>query len=444
MRRVVVTGVGLVTPLGVGVEATWNGILEGRSAISKLNFNLGGDIDESHGMSKLARALPCQVGAPVDPAALESMKKTVLTNARAQDPGFISMALIAASEAVQNAGIHDLLHDGKIDPTRAGVCVGSGIGASVQEVSDAHELLADPKRGLRRLSPYFVPRLLINLAAGHISIAHNLQGPNHSCVTACASGAHSIGDASRFIMFGDADVMVAGGTEASLNPLSLAGFSRLKALSTKFNDTPAEASRPFDKERDGFVMGEGSGVVVLEELEHAKRRGANIIAEVTGYGLSGDAFHLTAPAEDGAGAKNCMKAALRNAKLNASEIDYVNAHATSTPLGDTVEAQAIAEVLGNSGRPADSSKVSVSSTKGNIGHLLGAAGAVEAIFAMLSLRDQVVPPTLNLENPDMPDFVYEHVDLVRKSPQERKLRHTMTNSFGFGGTNTSLVFSPAP
>ncbi|GBG28512.1 3-oxoacyl-acyl-carrier-protein synthase, mitochondrial [Hondaea fermentalgiana] len=442
MRRVVVTGAGLVTPLGVGVRESWSALLEGRSAVQSLRFDL--DDADTKG-AELASLLPCKVGARVPAEQFAAAKEAVLTNKRAQDPGCIAMAMCAAAEAVREAGIHDLLHDGKIDPTRAGVCVGSGIGASVQEVSAAHDLLQDPKRGLRRLSPYFVPRLLINLAAGHISIAHNLQGPNHSCVTACASGAHSIGDASRFIMFGDADVMVAGGTESSVNPLSIAGFSRLKALSTKFNDTPSLASRPFDKDRDGFVMGEGAGVVVLEELEHARKRGAPILAEITGYGLSGDAFHLTAPAEDGSGAKNCIKAALRNAKLNAADIDYINAHATSTPLGDTVEAQAVAQVIGAaSGRPDDLSRAALSSTKGAIGHLLGAAGAVEAIFAMLSLRDQVVPPTANLENPDLPAFVMESLDLVAKTAQERKLRHTMSNSFGFGGTNTSLVFSPAP
>jgi len=411
-RQVVVTGLGLVTPLGVGVSSSWSRLLEGQSGLRKIDDKVGGFVDAGEFAQHLDE---------------------VLSNKRAQEPRFISQALVAAKEALTDAQLLPI-HSNVEDPARAGVCIGTGIGASVEEVSKAHDVLT--KQGLKKLSPYFVPRLLLNLAAGHVSMTYNLQGPNHSCVTACASGAHSIGDASRFIMFGDADLMVAGGTESSMDELSFAGFSRLKALSTKFNDSPEEASRPFDKDRDGFVMGEGAGMVVLEERKHALKRGAKIYAELVGYGLSGDAFHLTAPAEDGRGARNCMRSALRNAEINAHELEYINAHATSTPLGDNVEAQAIADLIG----PSKGEKICVSSTKGAIGHLLGAAGSVEAIFTILSIYNDVVPPTLNLYQPDLDGDAASLIDFVPNHAQERSVDTAMSNSFGFGTTNASLIF----
>ncbi len=419
-----VTGLGAVTPLGVNVRSTWTNILAKKCAIGNIHFNAPYD------------KLPSTVGAQVDRESEEfkSMQEEVITNARAQEPGFIQFALCAANEAVLDSSIHEEISSGKIDPSRCGVAIGSGIGSSVQEVSDAHDLVK--AKGIRRLSPYFVPRLLINLAAGHVSIAHNLRGPNHSAVTACASGAHSIGDAARLIAYGDADVMVAGGTESSMSGLSFAGFSRLKALSTNFNNQPEKASRPFDQHRDGFVMGEGAGVVVLEEFEQAKARGANIYAELQGYGLSGDSFHLTAPAEDGRGAKAAMKAALANSGIQSDQVDYINAHATSTPLGDQIESEAIAHVFGRT-----ENKPAVSSTKGAIGHLLGAAGAVEAIMTILSIHHQVVPPTCNLDTPDVPEGVLDKIDLVTTPNESRQVRAAVSNSFGFGGTNASLLFT---
>jgi 3-oxoacyl-[acyl-carrier-protein] synthase II len=439
MRRVVVTGLGCVTPLGVDVTTTWSGVLGGASGLRRVSFGADGARKVPYGDE-----LPCKVGAPVDAALLSAAlsERKAIGNARAQEPGFISMALAAACEAASDAGLEALLASGRLDPARAGVAIGSGIGSSVEEVIEAHTVCSE--KGLRRLSPYFVPRLLLNLAAGNVAIRLNLQGPNHSCSTACATGAHSIGDASRLIAFGDADVMVAGGSEATLNALSIAGFSRLKALSTAFNDRPEAASRPFDKARDGFVMGEGAGVVVLEEREHALRRGARVYAELAGYGLSGDAFHLTAPSENGRGAERAMRAALaRGAALGghaAQPVAYVNAHATSTPLGDAVEAEAIARAFGPRAR-AD--RVAVSSSKGHIGHLLGAAGAVEAILTILSVHYGIVPPTRNLE--DAGELLSSEVDqallLVRGEPLKREVRVAMSNSFGFGGTNSSLLFS---
>jgi 3-oxoacyl-[acyl-carrier-protein] synthase II len=381
-----------------------------------------------------------------------------LTNRSAQSVNFIAYALAAATDALEDAGLLSKT-DGSLlsSPERTGVAVGAGVG-SLKEVTTSNETLET--RGLRRLTPFFVPRTLINLAAGHISMKFNLRGPNHSVATACATGAHSVGDAYRFVRFGDADVMVAGGTESTIDALSIAGFSRVKALSTAFNGRPSEASRPFDKERDGFVMGEGAGVLILEEYEHAKERGARIYAEVRGYGLSGDAHHITAPAADGRGAMQSMRAALQQGGVEPNQVSYVNAHATSTPLGDAVEARAIQAVFGSTEKDQEegqegarrSSPLVVSSTKGATGHLLGAAGAVEAIFAVLALYEGVAPPTANLECLDVGRDECDEGDegdgsrenLVHFNVRAEKLpadiQATMTNSFGFGGTNASLVF----
>jgi len=424
-RRVVVTGIGVVSPLGVGTSLSWQKLIQGGSGVGNVHF------DEPY-----AQGIPSKIGAKVDRKEFDKVLPAVLTNKRAQDTGCISMAMVAALEAIQDSGID--FQDASIDPTRAGVAIGSGIGSSVEEVVAAHDLISNHPSGIRKLSPYFVPRLLINMAAGQVSIAHNLQGPNHSCVTACATGAHSIGDASRFIQFDDADIMVAGGTESSMNALSYAGFSRVKALSTGFNDEPEKASRPFDKDRDGFVMGEGAGIVVLEELEHAKKRGARIYAELTGYGLSGDAFHLTAPAEDGKGAITSMGSSIRHAGVALDKIDYINAHATSTPLGDEVESQAIASVFSS---VREGHTPAVSSTKGATGHLLGAAGALEAIFTILSVHNGVIPPTINLDNPNIDTDVRAALHFVANTAEQRVVNSAISNSFGFGGVNTSLLFS---
>jgi 3-oxoacyl-[acyl-carrier-protein] synthase II len=381
-------------------------------------------------------ALPTHVVASIpdsfDPAPY-------LTNARAQSVPFIALALAAATEALQDAGLITTNHDETQTvtendnhhvlsvPERTGVAIGAGVG-SLAEVTSSHTTLET--RGLRRLTPYFVPRTLINLAAGHVSMKFNLRGPNHSCATACATGAHSVGDAYRFVRFGDADVMVAGGTESTIDPLSIAGFSRVKALSTGFNENPSVASRPFDKRRDGFVMGEGSGVLVLEEYEHAKRRGAKIYAEIRGYGLSGDAHHITAPSETGEGGERSMRMALDDAKLKPADIDYINAHGTST-MADTIELGAVERLLGDA-----AANVTMSSTKSSTGHLLGAAGAIEAIFSILAIRDQVAPPTINLDNP----AVETEIDLAPNAKRERKIDIALSNSFGFGGTNASVIF----
>jgi len=430
-RRVVVTGIGAITPFG-NIQSTWDAILEGKTA-TRTNLDLAN--------SELN--LPSHVVATV-PESFDAA--SYLTNARAQSVNFIAFALAATTDALEDAG---LLKSDDTDatikhlvslPERTGVAVGAGVG-SLAEVTSAHTTLET--RGVRRLTPFFVPRTLINLAAGHVSMKFNLRGPNHSVATACATGAHSIGDAYRFVRFGDADVMVAGGTESTIDPLSIAGFSRVKALSTAFNDKPAEASRPFDKKRDGFVMGEGSGVLILEEYEHAKNRGARIYAEIRGYGLSGDAHHITAPAEDGRGAKQAMKAALKQAGVDVNDIGYVNAHATSTPMGDAIEARAIANVFsGEEEGEKRSMPLVVSSTKGATGHLLGAAGAVEAIFAVLALYKGTAPPTANLEEIDVgEDPLLENLNFItQKCNLEKGVKATMTNSFGFGGTNASLVF----
>jgi 3-oxoacyl-[acyl-carrier-protein] synthase II len=346
---------------------------------------------------------------------------------RKVDP-FIVYAMAAARQALDDAGWKPTAYD---DQIKSGVLVGSGIGG-IGGIYEASITLAE--KGPRRLSPFFIPGRLINLASGYISIEFGLKGPNHAVVTACSTGAHAIGDASRLIGLGDADVMVAGGAESPINRLSLAGFAACRALSTKYNDEPARASRPYDRDRDGFVMGEGAGIVVLEEYEHAKARGARIYAEVVGYGMSGDAYHITSPSEDGDGAYRCMKAAIGRAGIAASDIDYINAHGTSTPLGDELELKAVERLVGNA-----AAKLAMSSTKSAIGHLLGAAGAVEAIFSVLAIRDQVVPPTLNLDNPS----VETAIDLVPHAAKPRPIDVVLSNSFGFGGTNASLVLRAA-
>jgi 3-oxoacyl-[acyl-carrier-protein] synthase II len=337
---------------------------------------------------------------------------------------FIVYAMCAAKQALDDADWHPSTED---DRCATGVMIGSGIGG-LSGIADGAVLLKE--RGPRRLSPFFIPGRLINLASGYVSIEHGLKGPNHSVVTACSTGAHAIGDASRLIALGDADVMVAGGSEAPISRLAMAGFCAMRALSTEFNDTPEKASRPYDRDRDGFVMGEGAGIVVLEEYEHAKRRAAKIYAEVIGYGMSGDAFHISAPSSDGDGAFRCMTSALKRAGISASDLDYINAHGTSTPLGDEIELAAAQRLLGNS-----ASKVSMSSTKSSTGHLLGAAGAVETIFCVLAIRDNIAPPTINLDNPS----VETPIDLVPHKPRAREINIALSNSFGFGGTNASVI-----
>ncbi|MEO1701672.1 MAG: beta-ketoacyl-ACP synthase II [Pseudomonadota bacterium] len=414
MRRVVITGIGMVSPLGADAQTTWKNLLAGKSGAGRIT-----QFDTDDLAAQIACRLPFGDGTDGTFNADDWMEPK---EQRKVDP-FIVYAMAAAQQALDDADWHP---QSDKDQTSTGVLIGSGIGG-IEGIVEAGYTLRD--RGPRRVSPFFIPGRLINLAGGQVSIKHGLRGPNHSVVTACSTGAHAIGDASRLIMFGDADVMVAGGTESPVSRISLAGFAACKALSTNRNHEPEKASRPYDRDRDGFVMGEGSGVVVLEELEHAKARGARIYAEVVGYGLSGDAYHITAPSEDGEGAGRCMKAALRNAKLEPSDIDYINAHGTST-MADTIELGAVERMLGD-----HASEVSMSSTKSCIGHLLGAAGAVEAIFSTLAIRDQIVPPTINLDNPD----VESAIDLVPHQAREREVNVALSNSFGFGGTNATLV-----
>lgn len=415
MRRVVVTGIGMVSPLACGAEETWKRILAGENAAKRI---------ENFKVDDVAAQIACQIpfgdgkDGTFNPDDWMEPKEQ-----RKVDP-FIIYAVAAADMALADAGWHPREDE---DQYRTGVLIGSGIGG-LQGIEETSLLLAE--RGPRRVSPFFIPGRLINLASGHVSIKHGLKGPNHSVVTACSTGAHAIGDASRLIMLGDADVMVAGGTESPVCRLSMAGFAACRALSTSYNDDPQRASRPYDRDRDGFVMGEGAGTVVLEEYEHAKARGAKIYAEVAGYGLSGDAFHITAPAEDGDGAYRCMKAALRNAGMEAADIDYINAHGTST-MADTIELGAAERLLGDA-----AGKAAMSSTKSAIGHLLGAAGAVEAIFSLLAIRDNMAPPTLNLENPERET----PIDLVPLKAKNREINVALSNSFGFGGTNASLIF----
>ncbi|MBI1385633.1 MAG: beta-ketoacyl-ACP synthase II [Rhizobiales bacterium] len=415
MRRVVVTGLGMVSPLACGVEETWARLLDGASAAKRVtNFQ----VDD------LACQIACQVPRGDGKLGTFNPDDWMEPKEQRKVDDFIIFAMAAAEQAIKDAAYRAETPD---EQARAGVLFGSGIGG-LEGIEQAALLLAE--KGPRRISPFFIPGRLINLASGQVSIRHGFKGPNHAVVTACSSGAHAIGDASRLIAFGDADVMVAGGTESPVCRLAIAGFAACRALSTGFNDRPEKASRPYDRDRDGFVMGEGAGAVVLEALEHAEARGARIYAEVIGYGLSGDAYHITAPAEDGDGAYRCMQAAVKRAGVSPSEIDYVNAHGTSTPMGDEIELRAVERLFGN-----DTSNLSMSSTKSAIGHLLGAAGAVEAIFTTLALRDQVAPPTLNLENPS----VETGIDLVPHVARKRRIDIALSNSFGFGGTNASLV-----
>jgi 3-oxoacyl-[acyl-carrier-protein] synthase II len=407
----------MVTPLGCGVEPTWRRLLASESGIKAIDRFEVADIT-----SRIAGQIPRGDGnnGTFNPDQWMEPKE------QRKVDDFILYAMCAAKLALDDADWHPQTYE---DQIVSGVLIGSGIGG-VEGIAETALLLRD--RGPRRVSPFFIPGRIINLASGYVSIAHGLKGPNHAVVTACSTGAHAIGDAGRLIALGDADVMVAGGTESPVNRISVAGFAACRALSTGFNDTPERASRPYDRDRDGFVLGEGSGVVVLEEYEHARRRGARIYAELTGYGLSGDAHHITAPAEDGDGALRCMRAAIRRAGISPEQIDYINAHGTSTPLGDEIELKAVEGLVGNA-----AGRISMSSTKSSIGHLLGAAGAVEAIFCILAMRDQVVPPTINLDNPS----VATAIDLVPHRARKRSVNVALSNSFGFGGTNASLVFN---
>ena len=420
MRRVVITGLGLVTPLGCGVKCSWSRLLEGQCGI---------DIIKSFDVSDL----PVQIGAQVPLGDYSdgnfNADEWIDSKDRRKMGQFILYAIVAAQQAIEDSGWNATSDE---DKERTGVMIGSGIGG-LPGIDEASITLKE--RGPRRVSPFFLPSILINLASGQVSIKHGFKGPNHAAVTACSTGAHSIGDAARIIQYDDADVMIAGGSEAAVCRLGIAGFAAARALASKFNDRPKQSSRPWDKDRDGFIMAEGAGVLVLEELEHAKQRGATIYGEIVGYGMSGDAHHVTAPAEDGSGALRSMKSALKRACLNSENIDYINAHGTSTPLGDEIELNAVKKLFGE-----HAYSLSMSSTKSAIGHLLGAAGSVEAIYSILSIRDGVVPPTLNLDNPSEGC----DIDLVPHRAKERAVKTVMSNSFGFGGTNATLVFSAYP
>jgi 3-oxoacyl-[acyl-carrier-protein] synthase II len=420
MKRVVITGMGMVTPLGSGVNASWRRLTAGESGINAI---------QSFDVSDLPVKIGAQVPQGDEADGRFNVDDWVPASERRKMDDFIVFALAAAIQAVEDSG---WMPQAEEDRERTGVIIGSGIGG-LPGIYDAAVTLY--KRGPRRVSPFFIPSTLINLASGQVSIKFGFKGPNHSVVTACSSGAHAIGDAARMIIFGDADVMVAGGAEAALCRLGLAGFHASRALSTGFNDRPSAASRPWDRDRDGFVMGEGSGIVVLEDLEHAKARGAKIYAEIVGYGMSSDAYHITAPAEDGNGGYRSMRAAMQNAGFGPDDIDYINAHGTSTPLGDEIEFNAVKRLFG-----AAAGNISMSSTKSAIGHLLGAAGSVEAIFCILAIRDGIVPPTLNLDNPS----IGRDIDLVPHQSRERPVRAAMSNSFGFGGTNATLIFIGPP
>ena len=415
MRRVVVTGLGMVTPLGSGVDTTWANILAGKSGAAAIT---------SFDVSDLAAQIACQIKRGDGSHGTFNADDWMEPKEQRKVDDFIVYGIAAAKQALLDSGWSPKTYE---EQTRSGVLIGSGIGG-IGGIYDASVTLFE--KGPRRISPFFIPGRLINLVSGHVSIEHGLKGPNHSVVTACSTGAHAIGDAARIIALDDADVMVAGGAESPINRLSLAGFAACRALSTGFNDRPEKASRPYDKDRDGFVMGEGAGVVVLEEYEHAKARGAKIYAEVIGYGMSGDAYHITAPSEDGDGAFRCMQAALKRAGISAGDIDYINAHGTSTPMGDEIELRAVERLLGN-----HASHLAMSSTKSSTGHLLGAAGAIEAIFSILAMRDNIVPPTLNLDNPSVETVV----DLVPHKAKPKEINTVLSNSFGFGGTNASLV-----
>ena len=419
MRRVVVTGMGIACPLGLGTENVWARLLAGESGIAPIQ-----SFDVSELPAKIAGTIP---RGPRAEGKLDLADWIPHKDQKKMDP-FIHFALVAASEAVEDSGWKP---DDEEDRCATGVMIGSGIGG-LETIFDASLMVLQGKN--KRLSPFFIPSALINLASGHVSIKYGFKGPNHAVVTACATGVHAIGDAARLIIFGDADVMVAGGAESAVNFLGIAGFCAARALSTSFNDRPTTASRPWDRDRDGFVMGEGAGVVVLEEYEHAKKRGAKIYAEIGGYGMSGDAHHITAPAEGHDGAFRAMKAALRNGGVTADQIQYVNAHGTSTPLGDDLELEAVERFFGDSARG-----LAMSSTKSATGHLLGAAGAIEAIFSILAVRDGVVPPTLNLDAPSRESVI----DRVAHVAQQRRIDMVLSNSFGFGGTNASIIFKKA-
>jgi 3-oxoacyl-[acyl-carrier-protein] synthase II len=415
MRRVVITGIGLVSPFGMGAEHSWKELLSGRSACRRVTEFEVDDLP-----CKIAHIIPRGDGSngTFNPEAFLEPKELRKIG------DFILYGIAAADEALADSGWKPENDD---DRNATGVLIGSGIGG-IEGISENAIILKE--RGPRRITPFFIPGNIINLVAGQVSIRHGLKGPNHAVVTACSTGAHAIGDAARLIIFGDADVMVAGGTESPINRLSLAGFAACRALSTDRNDTPEKASRPYDRDRDGFVMGEGAGIVVLEELEHARARGARIYAEVTGYGLTGDAYHITAPAENGDGAFRCMTMALKRAGLAPSDLDYINAHGTST-MADVIELAAVERLVGNA-----ASKISMSSTKSSVGHLLGAAGAAEAIFSVLAIRDNVAPATINLDNPERETAI----DLVPNKPRQRQIDVALSNSFGFGGTNACLIF----
>ena len=415
MRRVVVTGLGLVTPLADGVEESWSRILDGKSGAGPITgFDTTG----------LVTTYACEVPLGDGTDGTFNADTYMLPKEQRKVDTFIQFGLAAAQQAVEDSGWTPTEND---DLERTGVLIGSGIGG-LNSIANTAVLMEE--KGPRRVSPFFVPGALINLISGQVSIKYGFKGPNHSVVTACSTGAHAIGDASRLIMFGDADVMVAGGAEAAICKIGIAGFNACKALSTKGADDPQKASRPYDSDRDGFVMGEGAGVVILEEYEHAKARGAKIYAEVLGYGLSGDAYHITAPSETGEGGERSMRAALRNAGLEPSDIDYINAHGTST-MADTIELGAVERMLGD-----HAENVTMSSTKSSTGHLLGAAGAIEAIFSVLAIRDSVCPPTINLDNPE----VETKIDLAANKKVKRVVKVALSNSFGFGGTNASVIF----
>ena len=423
MRRVVVTGIGLLTPLGQGTELVWQRILAGESGAGRIS---------AFDVTDWACQIACEVpridgrggGGPDIPGSFDP-DQTMSPKDRRRVDDFILYGVAAAEEAVRDSGWVPQTDE---DRERTGVMIGSGIGGLGTIAATAIEL---HEKGPRRVSPFFIPSALINLVSGQVSIRHGFKGPNHAVVTACATGAHAIGDATRMIKYGDADVMVAGGAEASVVPVGIAGFIACRAMSTGYNDAPTKGSRPYDKGRDGFVMGEGAGIVVLEELEHALARGAKIYAEVIGYGLAGDAYHITAPAEDGDGGFRAMKAAIKDAGISPADIDYINAHGTSTPLGDEIELGAVERILGDA-----AGKATMSSTKSATGHLLGAAGAIEAAFVCLAIRDQIAPPTINLDNPS----VATAIDLVPHKAKPMKIDIALSNSFGFGGTNASVLF----
>lgn len=416
LRRVVVTGLGMVSPLGGNVAHTWSRLLAGHSGVRPI---------ENFDVSDISCQIAAQVVRGDGTNGTFNPDEWLDGKDQRKVDDFILFAVAAAGQALSDAGWKPTSYE---DQIRTGVLIGSGIGG-LNGIAESAIILKE--RGPRRLSPFFIPGRLINLASGYVSILHGLKGPNHSVVTACSTGAHAIGDAGRLIALGDADVMVAGGTESPVSRLSIAGFAACKALSTNFNSTPEKASRPYDKDRDGFVMGEGAGCVVLESYDHAKARGAHIYAELIGYGLSGDAYHITSPSPEGDGAYRSMKAAMERAEVSVDQLDYVNAHGTSTPMGDDIEMMAVERLVGDA-----AANLTMSSTKSSIGHLLGAAGAVEAIFCILAMRDSMAPPTLNLDAPSRAT----KIDLVPKVAKSKKIEIALSNSFGFGGTNASLVF----